>query len=332
MSMKDTMAPLFSIVVPVYNTAEYIEQCVRSILLQDFTFFELILVDDGSTDGSSILCDEFATKDARVKVVHQENSGVSVARNRGLDVAIGRYVWFCDSDDWIEPGALGIIESVIADRSPAAICLSINRIGADGRVIGTFEAPRESTSPSDGPLQCNNYLFAHSQVYLRTLGEGLRFKEGLALLEDRDYFYKIFWLAAGNTACIAEPLYNYRVERADSAVHDISVDKALGAFRVSKEIFENELTKGFLSPAYENMVTFALMAFSALGETEGYSARYKHLARLASENDHSSLLLSSKRARLYIAVRHPHVFISIVRVRSALKPFFKKLQNNRSRG
>ena len=115
-------------------------------------------------------------------------------------------------------------------------------------------------------------------------------------------------------------------------MHDISVDKALGAFRVSKEIFENELTKGFLSPAYENMVTFALMAFSALGETEGYSARYKHLARLASENDHSSLLLSSKRARLYIAVRHPHVFISIVRVRSALKPFFKKLQNNRSRG
>lgn len=109
MSMRDTMAPLFSIVVPVYNTAEYIEQCVRSILLQDFTFFELILVDDGSTDGSSILCDEFASKDARVKVVHQENSGVSVARNRGLDVAIGRYVWFCDSDDWIEPGALGII-------------------------------------------------------------------------------------------------------------------------------------------------------------------------------------------------------------------------------
>lgn len=99
--------------------------------------------------------------------------------------------------------------------------------------------------PSDGPLQCNNYLFAHSQVFLRTLGEGLRFKEGLALLEDRDYFYKLFWLAAGNTARITEPLYNYRVERVDSAVHDISADKALGAFLVSKEIFENEVDKGF---------------------------------------------------------------------------------------
>lgn len=325
------MAPLISIVVPVYNTAEYIEQCVRSILLQDFTLLELVLVDDGSTDGSSGLCDEFATADERVKVIHQENSGVSVARNRGFDVAIGRYIWFCDSDDWIEPGALGKIASVIAERSPAAICLTINRIGADRRVIGRFEAARDSTGPSDGPLQCNNYLFAHSQVFLRTLGEGLRFKEGLALLEDRDYFYKLFWLAAGNTARIAEPLYNYRVERADSAVHDISADKALGAFLVSKEIFENELTKGFLSPAYESMVTFVLMAFSALGKTEGYSIRYKRLARFVSENDHSSLLPSSKRARLSIAVRHPRIFISIVRVRSALKPFFKRLQSSRSR-
>ena len=82
------MAPLISIVVPVYNTAEYIEQCVRSILLQDFTLLELVLVDDGSTDGSSGLCDEFATADERVKVIHQENSGVSVARNRGFDVVV----------------------------------------------------------------------------------------------------------------------------------------------------------------------------------------------------------------------------------------------------
>ena len=326
MNKRDAMAPLFSIVVPVYNTAEYIQQCVRSILLQDYSLFELVLVDDGSTDGSSDLCDEFAMADCRVKVVHQENAGVSAARNRGFDVAIGRYVWFCDSDDWIEPGALGKIASVIAERSPAAICLAINRIGADGRVVGTFEAPRESTGPSDGPLQCNNYLFAHSQVYLRALGEELRFTEGLALLEDREYFYKLFWLAAGNTACIVEPLYNYRVERADSAVHDISADKVFGAFRVSKEIFENELTKGFLSPAYESMVTFVLMAFSALGKTEGYSVRYKRIARFVSENDHSSLLPSSKRARLSIAVRHPHVFISIVRVRSALKLFLRSFK------
>ena len=88
-----------SIIVPVYQVEKYIRQCVDSILAQTFTDFELILVDDGSKDKSGEICDEYAGMDERVKVIHKENGGLSDARNRGMDQAVGNYFLFVDSDD-----------------------------------------------------------------------------------------------------------------------------------------------------------------------------------------------------------------------------------------
>jgi len=95
--------PKLSVIVPVYNTEKYLRECIDSILGQTFTDFELILVDDGSTDSSGAICDEYAEKDARIKVIHQENGGITVARKSGVRIARGEYVTFVDSDDWIEP-------------------------------------------------------------------------------------------------------------------------------------------------------------------------------------------------------------------------------------
>ena len=89
----------FSVVVPVYNVEKYLKECIDSILNQTFTDFELILVDDGSTDLSGNICDAYAAKDSRVKVIHKENGGQSTARNAGVDTASGQYVIFIDSDD-----------------------------------------------------------------------------------------------------------------------------------------------------------------------------------------------------------------------------------------
>lgn len=92
-----------SIIIPVYNAAKYLPRCIDSILNQTYPSFELILVDDGSSDGSSEICNEYAKRDARVRVIRQENRGVAAARNTGLDAAAGSFVTFVDSDDWIEP-------------------------------------------------------------------------------------------------------------------------------------------------------------------------------------------------------------------------------------
>ena len=94
---------IISIIVPVYNAEKTIRQCVDSILNQEYKYLELILVDDGSKDGSPAICDEYAGKDKRVKVFHKENGGVSSARNLGLNHAQGGWITFVDSDDYIDP-------------------------------------------------------------------------------------------------------------------------------------------------------------------------------------------------------------------------------------
>ncbi|WP_227166600.1 glycosyltransferase, partial [Enterococcus faecium] len=91
-----------SIIVPVYKVEKYLRKCVDSILAQTFTDFEVILVDDGSPDNSGKICDEYAEKDNRVRVIHKENGGLSSARNAGIDVARGKYLGFVDSDDYID--------------------------------------------------------------------------------------------------------------------------------------------------------------------------------------------------------------------------------------
>lgn len=96
------MKPILSIIVPVYNVRDYLETCINSILAQTFTNFELILVDDGSTDGSGEMCDKFALRDRRISVIHKENGGVVSARKTGIQAAQGKYAGYVDGDDWIE--------------------------------------------------------------------------------------------------------------------------------------------------------------------------------------------------------------------------------------
>lgn len=98
--------PQVSIIIPVYNVEKYLPQCLNSILAQTYTNYEVILVDDGSPDGSGAICDVYVQKDSRFRVIHQENAGVSVSRNKGIEQARGEWITFIDSDDWVEPNYL----------------------------------------------------------------------------------------------------------------------------------------------------------------------------------------------------------------------------------
>ena len=98
-----------TVIVPVYNVEKFIDKCVQSVIDQTMTDIEVILVDDGSTDNSLARCREWTNKDSRVKVYHQENQGVSVARNLGIEKSAGKYIAFIDSDDWIEPNYLEVL-------------------------------------------------------------------------------------------------------------------------------------------------------------------------------------------------------------------------------
>jgi glycosyltransferase involved in cell wall biosynthesis len=123
---------LISVIIPVYNTSAFLERCMRSVLGQTHTDLEVIMINDGSTDNSGELCDAWAAEDARVKVIHQANGGLSRARNAGLEIATGDYIAFVDSDDWIEPDMyaylLGLLEQTQAEIAEATheVAYSIN--------------------------------------------------------------------------------------------------------------------------------------------------------------------------------------------------------------
>lgn len=114
---------LISIIIPVYNAEKYIRKCLDSIIAQTYTCWEAILVDDGSPDNSGAICDEYATKDQRFKVIHQQNGGVSVARQTGLDHATGNYIIHCDPDDWVEPNMLEeLLNCAVSEGADMVIC------------------------------------------------------------------------------------------------------------------------------------------------------------------------------------------------------------------
>ena len=120
---------MVSIIIPVYNAEEYLDRCLGSVLAQDFTSYEVILVDDGSTDSSPLICDRYSATSARFRTLHKPNAGVSSARNAGLDIAEGAYVMFVDSDDALAPGALS---SMIKDVSGEDMLLGGYSVYVDG--------------------------------------------------------------------------------------------------------------------------------------------------------------------------------------------------------
>ena len=115
-----------SVIIPVYNKEAYVEQCFRQLMAQDFDSFEIIAIDDGSTDGSGKICDKMAQEDERIRVIHTANGGVTAARRRGLEEAQGRYIMFVDSDDELLPGALSTMHQVIEETGADEVIATYN--------------------------------------------------------------------------------------------------------------------------------------------------------------------------------------------------------------
>lgn len=150
--------PFFSIIVPIYNVEKYLDECINSVLQQTFEDFELILVDDGSTDASSKICDFYSVKDMRVRVIHKLNGGSSSARNAGLRVSIGKYIMFLDSDDyWNDKTALARLLD-LAKSEPDVIVFAATLLYPDG-----------NTTKDSNDYSCVQSIEAYDVDGLKTL-------------------------------------------------------------------------------------------------------------------------------------------------------------------
>lgn len=134
---------LFSVIIPFYNVKDYLHKCIKSILCQKFKDYELILVDDGSTDGSSSICDEYAQNDSRIRVIHKKNGGVVSARNTGIKEARGEYILYVDGDDWVSENWMEVISAQItsAPEKPDIVVFGSIGIYNDKQSAHIINAP-----------------------------------------------------------------------------------------------------------------------------------------------------------------------------------------------
>lgn len=210
------MNQTISVIVPVYNVAQYLPQCVDSILSQDYGDLEVILIDDGSTDPSGEICDQYATRDSRVHVIHQKNGGAAAAKNAGLRIASGDYLTFADSDDYLEPGAYGFLMKTLLETDADAVQGSFREIYRDRT---------EEQRISEETLEGYDYLLRFpkdfscallwNKLYRRELFEGVFFEEGHKI--DDEYFTFQGFLQPRRVVRTNRVIYNYR-KRASSVM------------------------------------------------------------------------------------------------------------------
>ncbi len=189
--------PLISVVVPIYKVESYLHKCVDSILSQTYNNIEIFLVDDGSPDNCSKICDEYAQKDKRIIVIHKKNGGLSDARNTAIDVAKGEYITFIDSDDWINKNYIKILyENLIINKADISCCSFMkvyerNYIEEPSSIsnITKIYTPEEAIEKVLYQKQLDNA--AWGKLFNKKLFSFIRFKTGI-LYEDLDLFYKLY--------------------------------------------------------------------------------------------------------------------------------------------
>ena len=256
------MNTLLSIITPVYNVEAYLNRCVNSILTQSYRDIQLILVDDGSTDKSSSLCDEWAAKDSRVVVIHKENGGVSSARNTGLEVASGKYLTFVDPDDFLAPDTYFanmayLIEHQDVDILQYPYCNYVdgnepvdNHKPTSELLVGAEQIFKKWWSGS--PLE---YVI-WNKIYKRYLWDDVRFRVGH--ISEDTCLVPIFVNRAKSVYVSEQGLYFYQRDRENSYTYgNYSFDKHLDLFYAHVSIFE-------VFKQFPKMTTEKVLAFTRL--------------------------------------------------------------------
>lgn len=313
--------PLISIIIPVYDVEAFLPACIESILSQSVSDFEVILVDDGGPDTSGAICDRYAAKDRRIVVIHQENAGVSAARNKGIDAAKGRFLTFIDSDDVIQPDYLQLLLKTIADT------------GAQISVCQLCEFQEDAIPPEEQLIHTPPLVLTGSQaaldlyaehtmvgitpcckLYEASLFQEIRFPVGMR--HEDQAIVPIVVYSASAVAVLQETLYCYRA-RSQSFMHsrfsetrydDITaVDQCILFFRRNHE-------KDLVSAA-ENRRTELIALYSLMARKDGvYSvvpAQYRISSRRALKwmrNNLSDDKYSYRLSIFYPCRLRPHAY------------------------
>ena len=324
---------LISIVVPVYNVETYLKDCIDHVLMQDYLHWELILVDDGSTDNSGRICDAYSLKDNRISTFHKTNGGLSSARNFGLDKARGKYVIFLDSDDyWLTPDSLRKLVN-------AAVRLGADVVRGEYKEVDEFGEELLTKNISHKIDKANQVLSSaefyrsivngenFSVLFLfakKIFDEHFRFDEDRCFEEDIELNIRLF---CKDLRCVYVPevFYAYR-KRRNSIVHTFKMAHLQDSFLLS-DIFEkySHITSDtILKQVYrENAVMMYYWTLVTIAEDPYYAQRKNIINTLALSQRRNKILRWANKYRIirksYIAnVLHPNLAILLFRLRNKL--------------
>lgn len=255
------MEDKISVIVPVYGVEPYLRKCLDSLVGQSYLNLEIILVDDGSPDRCGKICDEYAEKDSRIRVIHKENGGVSSARNAGLGIASGEWIGWVDSDDWVE---LDMFEYLLGNAQQAgaeiAVCSRVERYKEHHIFRGWEETLILNREEAMGLLlendQMQNYLC--DKLWKRELFRGIVFPEGKTF-EDIAVMHRLFERAS-RVVCLPEWKYNY-YQRAGSIVDDPSLQNRINHFMAARNRLEE---MGEAWPQYLDLLEAQCVASSIM--------------------------------------------------------------------
>lgn len=229
------MDPKVSIIVPVYNVENYIKECLDSLIGQSMKEIEIILVDDGSTDFSGMICEQYAKNDSRIKVIHQKNTGQSAARNRGMNIATGKYIMFVDSDDYIarnacevlfqtaEKNTVEVIAADLLNEKEQIMTTDFRKIKSENIVINGNEFVKEKIITTTYDIVLVLYFISRSFIDR----VHLRFKEGL-FYEDQLWTMQLL-SQTKSIIKIRYPFYFYRMDRSGSTTNKMYLKKGTDA-------------------------------------------------------------------------------------------------------
>ena len=288
------METAISVIVPVYRVEKYLPACIDSILNQTFTDFELILVDDGSPDRCPEICDETAKRDARVRVIHQANQGLSAARNAGIEAARGAWLSFVDSDDYIAPQFYEKLYQTAQRTNADCVMCSVQNVDESGKLIDSalMRVADEVKTGQEvlrkiGRDDVTPYLTAWNKLYRRKLFNTLRYPAGRQN-EDVFVFAELF-CQVQRAVCVAEPLYFYR-KRIGSIMNSVVTLRNLDEMWAYVNCFEH------LQQDDEE---------STLKETEKrvFAKLTGVYYRVTEEDRHSNKMKQAKKAQWNIAMR-----------------------------
>lgn len=244
-----------SVIIPIFNVDKYLVRCINSMLRQSYSFLDIILVDDGSTDDSGRLCDEYQKKDIRIRVIHQKNAGLSAARNAGLDIIKGKYVAFVDSDDYVSEDYFEVLMTIMKkSNADLSVCMSQKFI--DGQILQEEKFDIDQTicysneeALFDVLYRKNLTLYSWGKLIKASLLKEIRFPVG-ELFEDVRTTYKIYHKAkkiAFNPVC-----NYYYYQRMGSIVNSEFNEKKMLQIVASEEILN------FVKKEYPHIVNAAI--------------------------------------------------------------------------